>query len=114
MANSYPTTFPCTIENDAAASEVINLGGKTLVGLEIPAEFDGAAITIAASVLHPTLVKDVYDTEGTLMTIDAAASHYIAVNPVATHGFVFVRLTSDTNQSGGNTIITLVVRDMSS
>lgn len=111
MASNFPTTFPCTIEDGEAVSDVVNLQGKTLIGIEVPAEFEGAAITVAASALHPSVVKDVYDTDGALMTVDAAASHYIAVNPVATHGFMFARLTADTNQTG-DVVIYLVTRDM--
>lgn len=103
-----------TIATSVTDSDVIDLSGLTLVGLEVPATFDGTSITLKGSALTSAAASQlfVYDSEGNQMTITTAAGRYVAINPAALHGLRYIQLICGTNQATTDTVFYAVLRDL--
>jgi hypothetical protein len=108
-----PTTTTATIANGASLSGAVNLSGFTLIGIDMPASWTAANLTLQASVDNSTW-DNVFDQTGTEVTITAAASRFILLNPADFVSVRYLRVRSGTsgtpvNQGGARTI-TLIVR----
>lgn len=111
MALRFPIAHTATIANAGTASNVVNLDGGTLVGLEIPAGMEGTTLTLKASSVSAAAVAAVADSDGNALTITiTSAAAFIALNPVATHAFRWVQVIASAQT--GPAAIGLVVRDM--
>jgi len=94
-------------------SGAVNLSGWTLIGIDMPASWTAANLTLQASVDNSTW-DDVFDFLGTEVTITAAASRFILLNPADFVSVRYLKVRSGTsgtpvNQGGARTI-TLIVR----
>lgn len=108
-----PSTTTVTIANGQSLSGAVNLSGFTLIGIDLPATWTTANLTLQASIDNSTW-DNVFDSTGTEVTISAAASRFILLNPADFVAIRYLRLRSGTsgtpvNQGGARTI-TLVVR----
>jgi hypothetical protein len=108
-----PTTTTATIDNGASLSGAVNLSGFTLIGIDMPATWTAANLTLQASVDNSTW-DNVFDFLGTEVTITAAASRFILLNPADFVSVRYLKVRSGTsgtpvNQGGARTI-TLIVR----
>jgi hypothetical protein len=108
-----PTTTTATIANGASLSGAVNLSGWTLIGIDMPASWTAANLTLQASVDNSTW-DNVFDSLGTEVTITAAASRFILLNPADFVSVRYLKVRSGTsgtpvNQGGARTI-TLIVR----
>src|SRR4051794_8809084 len=102
-----------TIATSGTTSGAIDLSGCTLVGLFVPATFDGTTLTITASAsLTGTYVSVQQDhTSASAYTITTAASRYVGLDNLdLASGLQFIKLVAGTSQSTTDTVITLVVR----
>ena len=98
-----------TITDNATESNIVNLSGTTLTALEISAEFDGAAIGLQASSTVDGDFVAVHEQGGAALAISAAASRLVTLEPAKFAGLQYIKLISDTAQSGA-TDITLLTR----
>jgi hypothetical protein len=112
-------TFPtktATIAGSAAVSDAIELGGGILSALIMPGTWTAADITIQASV-DGTNYYDVFDPQGTQVSITATASKFIPLSAGDNFSMPFIKLRSATigtlgtpvNQAAER-VITLVIR----
>lgn len=102
-----------TIAVNASTSGAVDLSGCTLVGLFIPATFDGTTLTITASTtLGGTYVTVQQDhTSSSAYTITTTASQYVPLSNLAIPtGLEFIKLVSGSTQTTTSTVITLAVR----
>lgn len=104
-----------TISSGGSLSAAVPLGAATLVGISMPAAWDTAGLTFQASV-DGTTFQDVQTTSAEL-SMTAAASKYIAVDPAVWRGVNLLKVRSGTsgtpvNQTADRTI-TLVLRMVS-
>lgn len=84
-----------TIANGASQSDAIRLNGSALVGIELPAAWTTANLTLLASNDNSTF-NPVYDSAGTEVTITAAASRYVVLQPGLFFGMEWLKLRSGT------------------
>ncbi len=108
-----PTTTTATIANGQSLSGAVNLSGFTLIGIDMPASWTTANLTLQASIDNSTW-DNVFDSLGTEVTITAAASRFILLNPADFVSVRYLKVRSGTsgtpvNQGGARTI-TLIVR----
>jgi hypothetical protein len=108
-----PTTTTVTIDNGASLSGAVNLSGWTLIAIDMPASWTAANLTLQASIDNSTW-DNVFDSLGTEVTITAAASRFILLNPADFVSVRYLKVRSGTsgtpvNQGGARTI-TLIVR----
>lgn len=108
-----PSTTTVTIANGQSLSGAVNLSGFTLIGIDLPSAWTTANLTLQASIDNSTW-DNVFDSTGTEVTISAAASRFVLLNPADFVAIRYLRLRSGTsgtpvNQGGARTI-TLVVR----
>ena len=102
-----------TITVSGTTSNAVDLAGCTLVGLFIPATFDGSTLTITASTtLGGTYVTVQQDhTSSSAYTITTTASRYVPLDNLAIpEGLEFITLVAGSTQTTTDTIITLAVR----
>ena len=98
-----------TIANAAALSGAVSIGGEALVGIQMPAAWTAADLTMQAAV-DETTYNDVYQDDGTELTFQADASRWIAIDPKYTLGIQDFKLRSGTtatpvNQGAARTLI---------
>jgi hypothetical protein len=101
------------IANGESLSGSVGLGGSTMVGIVMPATWTAANLTVQASHDGATY-NNLYDDLGTEVTVTAAASRYIALDPSVFAGIRYLKVRSGTSGSavnqGGDRTITLVTR----
>jgi len=98
-----------TIADAATESGAVDLSGTTLVGVAFPAEFDGTAVTVKAASTSGGTYVNVYDNNGLQLSLTAAASRVITIDPVKTAGLQYIKLVAGTAQTGA-TVLTLITR----
>jgi len=105
-------TRTVTIANGASLSDAVDLGGRKLVAIDMPASWTAASLTFQASV-DGTTFDDLYD-GATERSLTVAASRYLAFNIADWVSVRFLKVRSGTAASavnqGGDRVITLVVQ----
>src|SRR3954468_15319314 len=102
-----------TIAVSGTTSGAVDLSGCTLVGLFVPATFDGTTLTITASnSLTGTYVTVQQDhTSSSAYTITTAASRYVPLDNLdIAVGLQFIKFVAGSSQTTTDTVITLAVR----
>lgn len=110
---------PVTIASGASLSPEVNVNDMTIVGVEMPAAWDAAALTFAALTADGSTFGVVRDDTGTEVTVaSVAASAYVAI-PAATAaklvGLGRVKVRSGTsgvpvNQTGNRSFFLVCVQ----
>lgn len=102
------------IANGASLSGAGNLGPFRLVGLVMPADWTAANLTFQVSHDADTTYNNLYDDEGTEVTVTAADDRYITLDPSVFAGINCIKVRSGTSGSavnqGAARTITLVTR----
>jgi hypothetical protein len=105
-------TTTVTIANGASLSGAVDLKGRKLVAIIMPASWTAASLTFQGSV-NDTDYFNVYD-GATERALIVAASYYSALNIGDWVGFRYLKIRSGTAASavnqGGARVITLVVQ----
>ena len=105
-------TTTATIDNGASLSGVVDLGGRKLVAIVMPASWTAASLTFQASPDNVTYYN-VYD-GSTERTLAVAASYYSALAIGDWVGFRYLKIRSGTAASavnqGGARVLTLVIQ----
>ena len=103
-----------TILNGASLSDAVEIDEGMLVGMVLPAAWTAANITLQGAADNAvSTFNNLYDVEGTEVTIVASASRYVALVPADFAGLKAVKVRSGTNavpvNQGGDRSITLVI-----
>jgi hypothetical protein len=105
-------TRTVTIANGASLSDAVDLGGRKLIAIDMPASWTAASLTFQASV-DGTTFDNVYD-GATERSLTVAASYYSMLNIGDWVGCRYLKLRSGTAASavnqGGDRVITLVLQ----
>lgn len=106
----YVSYMPVTIPSGSAApAEGVDLGDKKLVGITLPAEFDGTAMTFTVATTYSGTYRTLHNGTADL-SLTVAASKYIAFSTEVAQNFEgvrYVKPTSGTNQTTTDTVIIL-------
>lgn len=84
------------IANGEAVSAAVDIDGASVCGILLPASWTTANLTLQGSYDKSTYAN-VYDMDGVEITIVAAASRYIALNPADFLGIKSLKLRSGTS-----------------
>lgn len=108
------TTVAVAIANGTALSDIVDLKGYSLVGIQMPAAWTAADLTFQASADGTTFENLHVDTSDTEYTVQAAASRYIAIPLATTISVRFLKVRSGTpavpvNQ-GADRVLRLIAR----
>jgi len=95
-----------TIASGQTVSAALDLGDKTLVGLQMPSAFTGVALTFQASFDGTTYATVVDDTGGSL-TYTVAASTYIVIHPTTFAGIKKLKVVSGTAEGADREIVAI-------
>jgi hypothetical protein len=104
--------YEAAIASGAALSESLRLNNGNLVGLILPATWTEADVTVQASRDGSTW-HDVYDAEGTELTVVGTAGAWMLFPAGAFNGIEFIRFRSGTtatpvNQEAARTLIAVL------
>lgn len=101
-----------TIASGGDTTTVLDIYGTSLLGLYIPASFEGSAITLLASdSVNGSFVG--VNSNGSAFSLPVAASKYIAIeNLHITAGLRFIKLVSN-NTVAADRVIKLATRTLS-
>jgi len=116
MARSKATAS-VTIASGASLSGAVNLGGKVLTAITIPAAWTAAELSFQASDDQGTTWYDMFDDGGTEVQIASAsvvASRRITLDPSAFAGVDYIKvrsgLTAAAVNQGADRVLTLTSR----
>ena len=84
------------IASGASVSGDLNLGGRILVGIAMPAAWTAASITFEVSPDRGTTWLDMYDITETEMAISPVVDNYYAIDPLQFLGVNHLRIRSGT------------------
>ena len=84
-----------TIASGQSLSAEVNLGAGRLFAISMPSAWTTAALTFQGSFDSETFY-DLYDEEGTEVTVDAAASRFILIDPNKWFGLRTLKIRSGT------------------
>lgn len=98
-----------TIANAASLSDAIHLAGGRLVGLQMPAAWTAAGITLQAS-FDGTTYADVYTSTGTEFSITTDASRFVLLDPTTLIGAQRIKLRSGTAGTPVNQLAERLIR----
>ena len=105
-------TATATIANGASLSGVIDLGGRKLVAIDMPASWTAASLTFQASI-DGTNFDNMYD-GATERSVTVAASYYSMLNIGDWIGVRYLKIRSGTSgtpvNQGGARVLTLVIQ----
>ena len=88
--------FPVTIAANQSITEVINLGGLRLFGIELPSEWTAADLTFQISSDAGQSWSDLYSMNGDEVVGVAVASHYLSLDPLPFAPIQYLRIRSGT------------------
>jgi len=94
-----------TILSGQQNSSGVLIGGMTLCGIIMPAAWTAASLTLQMSIDNGATWTDVFDNDGTPISLTVAASRYVKLNPADFAGINFVRLVSSVNQAADRSIV---------
>jgi hypothetical protein len=109
----YDLTATIVIATDDDLSAAVDLNGTQLVGIIVPANFDGTGITLNASdTIDGTFVAVQTDrTSATPYPITTTASRYVPIdNLQITEGLRFIKIGTASAQTTTNTVFKLVTK----
>lgn len=95
LTDSNVTEQTATIANGGSLSGAVDLAGKTLLGIVMPAAWTAANLTFQVSSDGVTY-NDLYDNVGAEKTVIAAASRFIIAIPADWVGVRYVKVRSGT------------------
>ena len=102
-----------TIASGASLSAAINLQGRTVTGIIMPAAWTTANITFQAAAAEADTFVDVYATGGSEKSVTVAASRYVAIDTTDMLGLHFIKVRSGTTgtpvNQGADRTVTLMV-----
>lgn len=104
-------TVTATIAGGQSLSSAVNLGGLRLFGIVMPSAWTAAGLTFQMSPDGANWFN-IYDANGNELSASAAASRYIALDPVNFAPVAWIKMRSGTSatpvnqgQEGGLTLI---------
>jgi hypothetical protein len=104
-----------TILSGASLSDIIAAGARVPIGIVMPAAWTAAALTFQVSADGGTTWNNLYDSDGTEVTVIAAAAHYIALDANTFVGINHLKVRSGTSGSpvtqGADRALILVTKD---
>lgn len=106
-----------TIANGASLSSAVMIDEAMLVGIIMPGTWTAANLTLqAAGENDESTFNNVYDKDGTEVTITAAASRYITLEPAKFAGIKQLKIRSGTsgsavNQGGARSIVAVLMTE---
>jgi hypothetical protein len=90
------SSLPMTIAGGASQSNETDLDHYVVCGIQMPATWTAANLTFRSRCAPQLVVMDVYNSDGTEMTVTAAASRFIVVDPADFAGLRFLTIRSGT------------------
>lgn len=112
MAHPAYEAVAVTIANGEAVSTTVNVRGRDVVGIQMPADWTAAGMTFQASFDGATFYN-IYDTGGTELSYTVADDRYIPVERGKLHGMQALKVRSGTsgtpvNQGGARTLYVIL------
>lgn len=101
-------SITATIAASGTTSNAVDLNGRTLCGIFVPAAFTGTALTFLASPDGSTYVA-VKDGAGNSVSLTVAQGQYIPVDATKLRGVRFLKIVSGSTE-GAERVLTLVTR----
>lgn len=85
------TVLDCTISNGGSLSAGVGLDRHRLVGISLPAGFEGTTLSFQSS-YDGTVWNNVYDATGTEKTVTVAASRRVILSPADFYGIAWIKV----------------------
>lgn len=97
------TTATFTIDSSGTVSNAVDLGDRTLVGLQLPT-MTGTAITFQASTSLDGTYVAVKGSDGASISYTTASSTYVAIQPAVLAGIRFIKIVSGSAEGAARTV----------
>ncbi|MDD3289074.1 MAG: hypothetical protein PHX43_08790 [Alphaproteobacteria bacterium] len=94
--------LPTTISSGQSLSPALNLGGLRLFGIAMPAAWTTANLTFQVSSDGGSTWNNMYDANGNEVSVIAAASRFIALDPMNFASIQMLKVRSGTSSTPVN------------
>lgn len=105
-------TVTIVLATSTTISSALDLGSTSLVGLRLPSNFIGTALTFTCSDTSGGTFDQLLKDDGTAYTVTCAASKYVAVDYTKFVGVNFLKLVASTVQTTDTKTITCYARNL--
>ncbi len=105
VINSIAATIPASGTTTAA----IDLGGTSLVGIQLPASFTGTGLSFQVATTLSGTYQGVIDGSGTTLLKTIAAGKYLMLDPSEFAGIQFLKIVSNATEAAQRDL-TLITR----
>ena len=104
------TPMPCVLEDGETQTLAVNVGFKTIVGMIIPASFEGVTLTFHVAPRPGDTYQPLYDSAGNAVSFTVASNRQIWVPAEVFGGVKNLKITSNTAADGADREITLLAK----
>ena len=106
---SNPSNYiDATIDQDETTSGAIDLNGKKMVGLELPASFTGASVSFTECRSSAGTFRAVYKDDGSLYA-PTVVDGYVALDPAVMVGCAYVKIVSASSEAAARTLTAVCI-----
>lgn len=106
---SVNTTLVSSIAVSTTTSGAIDLGGTTLLGVQLPAAFTGTSISFQAATSFGGTYQTVIDGSGSTLSKTVSQGKYLLLDPSEFAGLQFIKIVSSATEAAQRDL-TLVSR----
>lgn len=103
------STVTATIASSATTSAAVDLGGTTLVGIQLPAAFTGTSLSFQAATSLAGTYQAVIDASGATLSKTVAQGKFLTLDPAEFAGIQFIKIVSASTEGSARDLI-LVAR----
>lgn len=108
----FENKVDATIASGGSLSSEINLSGSRVFAIQMPASWTAASLTFQGSDKAGGTYNNIYDEEGSEVTVTTDASRFVILEPAKFLGLRNLKIRSGTSSSavnqGADRVITLV------
>ena len=94
-----------TIAASGTTSAAVDIGGTTLLGIQLPAAFTGTAISFQAATSLGGVYQTVIDGSGTTLSKTVAQGRYLILDPSEFAGFQFLKIVSGSTEAAQRDLV---------
>jgi hypothetical protein len=102
---SVINSISASIPSSGTTTPAIDLGGTSLVGIQLPAAFTGTSISFTVATTLSGTYQGVIDGSGTALSKTIAAGKYLMLDPSEFAGIQFLKIVSSATEAAQRDLI---------
>lgn len=100
----YMCKVDATIAISSTTTGAIDLGGTSLVGLQLPASLDATSLSFTVATAIDGTYQTLIESSGSALSATVSAGKYLIVDPADFAGIRYMKIVSNATESAARTI----------